>query len=62
MDCEFCHGWKELDYHPDKYKTMPCNAPQTCQKPDCPNYHSEEDMAKNLKIQDTYFTNNENDK
>lgn len=30
MDCIFCHGWKELEYHPCNYKK------QRCEKPSCP--------------------------
>jgi hypothetical protein len=40
MDCENCHGWKELEYHPLYYKTKPCNNGKKCNKKDCPFYHS----------------------
>jgi len=40
MQCEQCHGWKELEYHPLYYKTKPCNNGKKCNKRDCPFYHS----------------------
>jgi len=40
MDCENCHGWKELEYHPLYYKTKPCNNGKKCNKKDCPFHHS----------------------
>jgi hypothetical protein len=40
MECENCHGWKELEYHPLYYKTKPCNNGKKCNKKDCPFYHS----------------------
>jgi len=39
MNCEHCHGWKELEYHPLYYKTKPCNNGKKCNKKDCPFYH-----------------------
>ena len=40
MQCEQCHGWKELEYHPMYYKTKPCNNGKKCNKKDCPFYHN----------------------
>ncbi|KAL4503067.1 hypothetical protein ABPG72_014296 [Tetrahymena utriculariae] len=37
-NCNKCHGWKELDYHPRVYKTKSC---KECKKQqDCPNFHT----------------------
>lgn len=39
--CNMCHGWKELEYHPLNYKTKPCPNGKNCTKgKDCPNYHN----------------------
>ena len=39
--CKFCHGWKELEFHPQIYKTKPCNTSNKCKKNiDCPNFHN----------------------
>jgi len=44
LDCEFSHGWKESLFHPDAYKTLPCQDLAKCRKgPDCPYFHSAED-------------------
>lgn len=40
MSCNFCHGWKELDFHPVLYKTKFCSTGPTCDKKDCIYYHS----------------------
>ena len=40
MNCENCHGWKELEYHTSFYKTKPCNNGSKCTKKYCPFYHS----------------------
>ena len=40
MSCNFCHGWKELDFHPLLYKTKFCSDGPTCDKKDCIYYHS----------------------
>lgn len=40
-DCKYCHGWKELEFHPLVYKTKPCNSVSKCKKNlDCPNFHN----------------------
>jgi len=47
MDCEFCHGWKELEYHPLYYKTQICsNANKNCIKVDCPFLHPNRDCQE----------------
>ena len=42
--CQFCHGWKEEDYHPLNYKTKKCKFKfGTCKKGKfCPFYHQNE--------------------
>ena len=40
MDCENCHGWKELEYHPLNYKQKSCNNDPNCTKVECPYLHS----------------------
>lgn len=43
-NCDKCHGWKELDYHPLVYKTKPCANGVNCHRTfECPYYHSEEE-------------------
>jgi hypothetical protein len=44
-ECKFSHGWKELDYHPDIYKTRKCNEGKKCQFrfSDCPFWHEKSD-------------------
>jgi len=37
-----CHGWKELQYHPNSYKTNKCLEAK-CRKGECPNHHSEKE-------------------
>ena len=32
IDCGFCHGWKELEFHPDNYKQKKCTNWKTCNK------------------------------
>lgn len=40
--CNKCHGWKELEYHPNHYKTQECrpSADGHCHKSHCPYYHN----------------------
>lgn len=42
LDCQFCHGWKEPEYHPFVYKTKKCeSSAKECQRLNaCPYYHS----------------------
>ncbi len=40
MSCNFCHGWKELDFHPLLYKISLCSDGCNCDKKDCTNYHN----------------------
>ena len=44
VNCQFCHGWKEEDYHPLNYKTKKCKFKfGTCKKGKfCPFYHQNE--------------------
>lgn len=44
MDCNLCHGWKEIEYHPLCYKTKLCNNAKNCIKIDCPFVHSEKEL------------------
>ncbi|OMJ86333.1 hypothetical protein SteCoe_12184 [Stentor coeruleus] len=42
--CKKCHGWKEIEYHPNTYKMKPCSQGKKCTKQqDCPFYHSNKD-------------------
>jgi len=38
--CLYSHGWKEPLYHPNFYKTQPCQEGKKCVKKLCPYYHS----------------------
>jgi len=55
MDCENCHGWKELEYHPKVYKTKYCSNSKSCIKIDCPFLHPGRD--NNDKPQPTQSRN-----
>jgi hypothetical protein len=56
-NCDKCHGWKELDYHPLVYKTKPCANGMNCHRTfECPFYHSEGEKRNiDLKIQMNVF-------
>lgn len=42
MNCKFCHGWKEQEYHPMTYRTTMCTMLASCKrKRDCPDFHIE---------------------
>lgn len=45
MSCNFCHGWKELEFHPLLYKTKPCSN-SNCDKKDCFYYHNLNEKKK----------------
>ena len=32
FNCEFCHGWKELEYHSSIYKSQPCKLGNLCDR------------------------------
>jgi len=58
MQCDNCHGWKELEYHPLYYKTKPCNNGKKCNKKDCPFYHlntEKRDTRPNSQLTQTLF-------
>lgn len=39
-NCKMCHGWKELEFHYNVYKTKKCTDGTFCKKKVCPYYHS----------------------
>ena len=42
--CNKCHGWKEIEYHPNLYKMKPCSLGKKCTRPsDCPFFHNNSD-------------------
>lgn len=43
-NCEKCHGWKELEYHPNFYKTRPCANGENCMRKDCGYWHNQDDQ------------------
>lgn len=44
MNCDKCHGWKEIEFHPSTYKQKFCSQGKMCLKPqECPYYHSSND-------------------
>lgn len=49
-ECGMCHGWKEVEYHPQNYKTQFCPELQDkklcSRKAACPFYHSNHDMRR----------------
>lgn len=49
LQCTNCHGWKELEFHPNYYKTKNCPNGQGCPGDlSCPYYHSRQDY-RNIK-------------
>ena len=61
LDCKKCHGWKEIEFHPNTYKMKPCTQGKKCAKPqDCPFYHSNKDKrttdSSPLKEVSNHFT------
>ena len=46
MSCNYCHGWKELEFHPLLYKTKPCPNSSNCDKKDCIYYHNLNEKKK----------------
>ncbi|KRX07608.1 hypothetical protein PPERSA_11157 [Pseudocohnilembus persalinus] len=55
FQCDKCHGWKELEYHPLFYKTKQCTSKEKCTKGQvCPYYHNQSeqrDMNQNIQSQ-----------
>lgn len=47
--CRHCHGWKELEYHPNYYKTRKCTL-KNCLRKVCPYYHNEAEKRVNAAI------------
>lgn len=43
LNCDKCHGWKELEYHPLFYKTKICSNLPRCERKDCPYSHGPQD-------------------
>lgn len=44
LNCNKCHGWKELEYHPYLYKLKQCKMMDHCIRDShCPMYHSAAD-------------------
>lgn len=41
--CPFSHGWKEQQFHPMIFKTLPCEEPKCFKGFECPFYHSAKD-------------------
>lgn len=51
--CDKCHGWKELEYHPENFRIRPCSLGKTCSKmQDCPYFHSFKDKRELIKPED----------
>ena len=55
FDCNYCHGWKEPEYHPFVYKTKKCeSSEEECARLNaCPYYHNEDEkreISENDKI------------
>jgi hypothetical protein len=49
-DCGKCHGWREVEYHPDNYKTKPCGIGSKCpNKHYCYFYHNESEKISTKK-------------
>jgi len=57
--CNKCHGWKELEYHPNIYKTTLCISEQrktNCIKVSCPFYHNNDDKRNlNREVDNLFF-------
>lgn len=75
MFCKSCHGWKELEYHPNYYRTKKCPNIKNCKnKRFCCYYHNETErrmikddpffkiVPKNRIVEDEIFDDqNQND-
>lgn len=46
INCQYCHGWKEPEFHPFVYKTKKCEcSKEACPRLNaCPYYHSPEEQ------------------
>eukprot|EP00347_Sterkiella_histriomuscorum_P007719 403347823 len=49
--CSFSHGWKEQQFHPLVYKTLPCEEQKCFKGYECPFYHSSKDKRVLDKIE-----------
>ena len=49
-DCNHCHGWREVEYHPDNYKTKMCGiGSQGPNKHYCQFFHNENERVYTKK-------------
>jgi len=59
FECQYCHGWKEPEYHPFAYKTKSCESSSNdCQRQDaCPYYHDESENEMRIVTEEdkTFF-------
>ena len=60
IHCKFAHGWKELDYHKDVFRTRQCNEGMKCpfKNIDCPFYHCKKDRIKKNCLDHNISTKN----
>lgn len=56
MSCRYCHGRKELEYHPFYYRTKPCETSEKdCQRGiSCSFYHNQ-NQKRNIPPHDQFF-------
>ena len=55
MSCNFCHGWKELDFHPLLYKIKLCPNHLNCDKKDCIYFHNKNEKKKIDELRKLYI-------
>ncbi|CAK57528.1 unnamed protein product (macronuclear) [Paramecium tetraurelia] len=55
-ECQYCHGWKEFEYHPLIYKTKPCTQ-TNCNKKlaECAFYHSDQEKRVRKQLADNQW-------
>ena len=51
--CLKCHGWKELEYHPEKYKMKSCTLKKCLSGKICPYYHTADE--RRMTNQNSFF-------
>lgn len=55
-NCEYCHGWKECEYHYDNFKKHDCKKGAMCERKDvCSFRHGESEVNDTTDIENEFF-------